>query len=740
MDDAAFSAQRAWIGRPQLRREDDALLRGQGRFVGDIALPGCLHVAFVRGQQRGRITRIDTTAAQTEPGVSGVFTAADLHLAGRSAVNKLVTELHPEPLTVLADGHIHAIGQPVIAVVANTAHAAAAAAETVVVQVEPNDTPPSGHYAQAWPGHLSDGEPITVRVQHARVAPSPMEPRGTLAAWDAASQLLTVWLPTQTPHRARSDLAAVLGLAESAIRVIAPDIGGAFGGKASIYPEDIFVAWAAHHLGATVRWKGSRAEDLLAATHGRGLLTEATLTVSPNGRMRGLRARVQAPLGHWMPFSAVVPGRNAARILPGPYDLDAVDVAVAGHPTGQAAMGIYRGAGRPEAAMLMERLVDEAARHLGMDPLAFRYLNILPPEALPCRRPTGEYLDSGDFPALLDRAAAESGYASRRREQQARRQGGEIVGIGIALYVEPCGAGWESARLTLLPDGSFAAATGSTAQGQGRETAFAQIVADALQVPPSHIAVIHGDTARTPPGIGALASRSTPVGGSALLVAAAALTERARPIAAGILGANDPAALTLERYGFTAPGSSRAASWPAIAAAAPHPLQVTERFETPGEAWSSGCCIAGIAIDPDTMAPRIEHITLVDDAGTVINPMLLAGQLMGGLAQGYGEAMLERIVYDPDGQLLTGSLMDYALPRAADMPPIRLASQPSRTPLNPLGAKGVGEAGCIGLPAAIVNAAIDALAPFGVRHLDMPLTAESIWRAAHGLPQREEPS
>lgn len=390
--------------------------------------------------------------------------------------------------------------------------------------------------------------------------------------------------------------------------------------------------------------------------------------------------------------------------------------------------------------MLMERLADAAARRLGMDPVAFRARNLVPPQVVPLRRPTGEVLDSGDLPALLARAVTESGYHALRRDQAHRRALGEIVGIGVALYVEPCGAGWESARVLLRPDGGFEAATGSTAQGQGRETAFAQILADALFTDPSHIVVRHGDTAQTPPGIGALASRSTAIGGSAMMLAGAALVARARPIAARLLGSNTPESVLHDGNGFSLPGRDRVVGWSDIAAEADAPLQVEERFETPGEAWSGGCCIAVVAIDPETFAPRAERITLVDDAGTVVNPLLVHGQLLGGIAQGLGEALLERIVYDDDGQLLTGSLMDYALPRADDMPPVHLASQPSPTPLNPLGAKGVGEAGCIGVPAAILNAAIDALAPFGVHDLTMPLTAERLWRAVQNRPDPGVPT
>ncbi len=739
MQDAAAAAMIAdgphasLLGQSLRRREDAALLRGAGRFLADIVMPDCREIVFVRGAEPGTLKRIRTEAARGMPGVIGIFTASDLALAGEAAVNPLAPALTVAPLPVLAGSRIGACGQPVGAVVARSLAEAMLAAEAVEVEIASGDASPPGGFAERW---ACDAMPqaavrAAVRLRHARLAAMPMEPRGALATWDTKTPLLVVWLQTQSPHRARDDLAAILGEPVRNVRVVAPDVGGAFGARASIGAEEVFTAWAARHLGGAVRWRGTRAEELLAGPHGRGLESEGELALAADGRMLGLRARVRAPMGHWMPYSAVVPGRNAARVLPGPYDVAALDIAAEGHATATAPMGIYRGAGRPEGAMLMERLVDAAARRLGMDPVALRRRNLLAPGQLPRTRATGT-LDSGDFPALLDRAVALSSYTALREAQALRRQAGEIVGIGVAMYVEPCGQGWESARIGLNSDGSFEVATGTTAQGQGRETAFAQIAASVLRCEPGQVRVRHGDTAATPDGIGALASRSTGIGGSALLRAAEALVERARPIAERALG--DGARLAAG--GFEGPAGFL--PWAALAARAPEPLSAELRFVAGGEAWSSGCCIAALRCDPDTLAATVEALTLVDDAGRVVNPMLVEGQLLGGIAQGLGEALRERVVYDAAGQLLTGSLMDYALPRADDMPPLQLASLATPTPLNPLGAKGVGEAGCIGVPAAVVNAAVDALSPFGVEHLNMPLTAESLWRARHGLPPREE--
>lgn len=736
----------AWIGRASRRVEDAALITGQGCFVGDLAPADCLHLEFFRSAYaRGQVAHIDVAAARAHPGVVAVFTAADVAGAGAAAVNPLIADLKPAPFTLLAGKSVEAVGQPVAAVIGTSAVAARDAAgciELVVEGAAPRTTAPeNAAYAQTWTSgdcaraFAEAAHVVRIDINYPQLAPMALEPRAALAAWDG--ELLTAWLPTQAPHRARIDLANVLGLPESQIRVIAPDVGGAFGGKASLYPEEAVVAWAARALQRPVKWSGSRSEDFLAATQGRGGRTEGALAVDAEGRVLALSARLAFPLGHWMPYSSVVPGRNAARILPGPYRIANVDIELVGYLTSSAGVGIYRGAGRPEACMLMERLMDRAAAALQMDPLELRRRNLIAPDAFPYKTATGETLDSGDYPALIGKAAQQASYADLCRARTRRRKRGEIVGVGSAIYVEPCGQGWESARIGLAENGTVAVASGSSAQGQGRETAYAQIVCDVLKTPFDAVRVMHGDTRTTPAGIGALASRGTPIGGSAVLVAAKSFLGKAAAVARELLGCDDE---PVPVHGGLAwkKGDGRCASWAEIARRA-HArgidladrlaLTTTEVYHAPGEAWSSGCCIAVVSVDADTGELTVEQVTWIDDAGTVINPMLVEGQLRGGFAQGVGAVLSEHIVYDDDGQLLTASLMDYGIPRARDIPALALGKLTVTSPANALGAKGVGEAGCIGPPAAIVNAAIDALSPFGVTHLDIPLTSETIWRA-----------
>ena len=717
----------------------------------------CLHLEFLRSAQpRGVITAIDVEAARAGPDVVAVFTHRDLAIAAPAGVNPLVTEIRPPPFTVLAEGSVGAVGQPIAAVVARTPLAARDACERIEVNVEPlpslGDGPDTHVIADRWASGRLDqafaeaAHVVSIRIEHSRLAPMSLEPRAALADWSEAEGALTIWLPIQTPHRARSDLANMLDLPEASIRVIAPDVGGAFGGKASIYPEDVMVAWAARALRRPVKWCAARGEDFQAATQGRGACTSGELAVAADGRALGLRAQLEFPLGHWLPFSAAVPGRNAGRILPGPYRIDAVNIDLAGRLTSTAAVGIYRGAGRPEACMLMERLMDRAAAATGLDPAAIRLRNLIPPESFPYATPTGETFDSGDYPALVARACELADYPRLCRDRDRRRRRREIVGVGIAVYVEPCGSGWESGRVSLASDGKIIAATGSSSQGQGRETAYAQIVCDVLRVAAEQIVVIHGDTGETPAGIGALASRSTAIGGSALKLAAARFLERARLVAATV--ADVPAdSLDPVGGGFADAAGTLCVSWPMLAQQAfadsisvvdGRALVTTETYHAAGEAWSSGCCIAGVSVEADTGEVKIEKLAWVDDAGVVVNPMLVHGQLVGGMAQGIGEALMEQMVYDPDGQLVTGSLMDYAVPRGTDVPPVIIDKIETVSPANALGAKGVGEAGCIGVPAAVVNAVVDALSPYGISHLDMPLTSEKIWRALKsGNPRRE---
>lgn len=686
-----------------MRREDDALLRGAGRFVADDVPGDALALVFLRSDRATRrLQDVACAAARAMPGVVAILTADDIVLARAPSVNPLAPPRALPRFEPLARDSVHAVGQPVAAVVATSEALAQDAAEAIMVAYGEPVAFGATAFAQTWTT-VDDrprpaGDRVRLSLLQPRVAAMPLEPRGALAIWRDGR--LTLRLPTQSPSRARDELAALFGLDRGQVRVIAGDVGGAFGAKASLHPEDIVCAAAALRLGRPVHWRGSRAEDLLSGTHGRGGAIEAELSLGPDGMPAALRARIVYPLGHWLPYSAMVPALNCARILPGPYAITAVDIATEGRTDPAPAMGIYRGAGRPEACMVMERLMDMAAARLGRDPLAYRRAAAL--QRLPHATPTGEMLDSGDLPRLLDLLASRADYDGERARVAARRAAGEVVGLGIALYVEPAGKGWEAARATLLDGGRVRIATGTPSQGQGRATSFATLAARALTLDAGDIDIVFGDTQTAPDGIGALASRSTAIGGSAVLAACAALD--AERVAAGV---DSLAALARLRPGLT----------------------VERRFDCPDQAWASGACLARVAIDRDTGATRVERLWWVEDSGTIVSPVLAEGQLVGGIAQGLGEALLERIVLDADGQLLTGSLMDYAMPRARDIPPVDIVHAPTPSPTNPLGAKGVGETGTIGAPAAIANAVMDALRSFGISHLDPPYAPETLWRA-----------
>ena len=716
--DAIAADQRRWIGKSRLRTEDDALLRGRGTYVGDVKPGGCLHAAFVRSPfARARLVGLDVSRAQRMPGVRLVLTGAMLEGMASLPVNPIVDGIRAFTSPILALDRVNHVGAPIALVVADDAWIARDAVEAVELDCEALEPCVDTIGARdgepllaGWPDNLAfekrwrSGDVdaamsaahrvVEARIECPRVAPVALEPRAVVA--DASDGRLTVWLSSQSPHRAREHLAQMLGVPIERVRTIAPDVGGAFGGKASLYPEEVAVACAALRLRRPVSWVATRNEDMVSASHGRGGRIEASAAFDVNGKLLALRAALDFPLGSWATFSAVVPAINAARILPGPYRIDAVDIATRGYVTNTATVGIYRGAGRPEAALLMERLMDAAARALVVDPVEIRRRNLIAASAMPYRTPTGQTFDSGRYAKLLERACRD--YEALRHEQQRRRDAGEIVGIGINLYVEPCGAGWESARITRQPDGRFVVASGSSAQGQGHRTAYAQIAASVLGVPIDRVDVIGGDSATAPRGIGALASRSMAIGGSAVKLAAEQMLEKST-------GPDDDGRQVVVDVVYTAAA----------------------------EAWSAGCCVAVMAIDRETGVPTIERVIWVDDAGVVINPLLAEGQLVGGFAQGLGTALMERIHYDGDGQITTGTLLDYAIPRADDIPSFVLESLPTITTANVLGAKGVGESGCIAAPAAILNAALDALAPHGVRKLDLPLTSETLWRALNSM-------
>ena len=672
-------------------------LRGEGQFVADVALSNPLHVSFVRSAvPQGALGDLDVADALETPGVVAVHRGCDVRHLGALSVNPVIPLPHPPAFPILAEGAVTWLGQAIAGVLAESPHAAQDGAEALWVDIEEGPSTdraplaskswrtgdPSQAFAQA--AHV-----VEVGVRHPRLAPTPLEPRAIAVEW--AEGQLTIWLSSQTPHRARSELARILGVNAAILRVIAPDVGGAFGMKASLYPEEVFAVWAALRHKRSVRWCATRGEDFLSATHGRGLTTRGRLALAADGTFLALEARVVAPQGAWIPNSGLVPAWNAARILPGGYDIPTVDIRTEAMPDALAPMGIYRGAGRPEAACLMERLVDEAARVTGLDPVTVRARNVHGSGTLPTRTATGNLLDSGDYPAALRDGVRAADYPALIAERARKRDAGRLSGLGVAFYLEPSGEGFETARVTWT-DTAVEVASGSSSQGHGRETAYAQIASDILEVSPDDVVVVQGDTARCPAGIGAVASRGTAIGGSAVFVACERL--RARHLNGEAL-----------------------------------PLSEEVRYENEGQAWGYGVTVIAVDVDRETGTATITSATSFDDAGCVINPAFVEGQIRGGFAQGLGEAMMEQVIYDESGQLLTGSLMDYALPRASDMPSLRIEASKHPSPLNALGAKGVGEAGTIGAPAAILNAVIDAVSPLGITQLDMPLTPCKLWTA-----------
>ncbi|HEU5322763.1 MAG TPA: molybdopterin cofactor-binding domain-containing protein, partial [Methylomirabilota bacterium] len=507
--------------------------------------------------------------------------------------------------------------------------------------------------------------------------------RTVVASYDGVGEELTLWVSCQSPFRIRGEVARLLGLHESQVRVIAPDVGGGFGVKTGPYREEVLLAWLAVRLGRPLRWVATRREDFETTNHARGSVCESELALDADGRILALRARIVSPLGAAAMFAAPGSPWNHVRCLPGAYLVPSCDITVDGALTNTAPVSAYRGAGRPEASFVIERLMDTAARALKLDPAEVRRRNLIPPDRFPFRTITGQVYDSGDYPQALERALATAKYRELRRAQEVRRGRGEVVGVGLASYVEPCALGWESGSVKVERSGRVTAITGSSAHGQGHETTFAQVVADALSVTPEDVTVVHGDTRRDPEGFGTHGSRSTALGGGALVEAAVVVRDKGRRIAAKLLeaGADD---VVSGPGGFHVIGApQRRIAWRDVATVAyaggaglpageAPGLESSSYFQPEGEAWSFGAVVATVAIERETGRLAIESLVWVDDAGTIINPLLAEGQLHGGLAQGLGQALMEQIVYDERGQLLTATLMDYAIPRADEVSPVTI--------------------------------------------------------------------
>ncbi len=751
------------LGHPVRRVEDPDLVTGTSRYVDDIPVDGALYAVFVRSTlAHGRVAAIDAVRARDMPGVAGVFTAADVDLA--PIASGATSEAFARP--ILASEVVRFVGEPLAVVLAETREQAADAAEAVLVDYEPLPTvidPERAMEAGApllFPKHGSnaslesefgDSDPLAGaevvargRFVNQRLAPVPMETNAALAVPDAESGGLTMWVSCQAPHYLRSGLAEPLGLQESQLRIIAPAVGGGFGAKIEVSPEHILVGALALHLGRPVRWMETRSESMTAMVHGRAQIQHVEIGAKKDGTITGVKVRLIGDGGAYPGQGAYLPGLTQL-MLSGVYRIPAVAASLAFVATNATPVNAYRGAGRPEAAALIERAVDLLAGELGMDPVEVRRKNLIPKDAFPYTTATGAHYDVGDYERALDEALRLADYEGLRREQGERRRRGDLhqLGIGISCYVEitALALGNEFGAVEVHPDGRLTVLTGTSPHGQGHATAFAQIVAEMLKVPFDAVTVVHSDTALVPRGEGTMGSRSAQVGGSAVLRATEGVLERARRLAAHLLeaGVDDVVLFDDGRIGI-AGAPDRALSWSELAEAASDPSRVPEGME-PGLAakgdfsqsadgtFPFGAHVAVVEVDTQTGRTRLIRHVAVDDCGRILNPLLVEGQVHGGLAQGIAQALYEEVLYDEDGNPLTSSLMNYEIPSAAEFPLFETAHTETPTPLNPLGAKGIGESATIGSTPAVQNAVIDAVSHLGVRHIDMPLTPERVWRA-----------
>jgi carbon-monoxide dehydrogenase large subunit len=740
--------------RQLLRIEDDALLAGAGDFADDGALDGELHGAMLRSPHAHALVRqIDVVAARGCPGVVAIYTARDLAADGVGAVPFMPLFKRPDgsPMTAparhaLQGERVRFVGDPVAFVVAQSRESARDAAEAIEVDYEAlpatTDARDAGAELAAgaqWGDRAATdaafaraSRVVSLELRNQRLSAAPLEPRACRAAVGADGRL-TLHCGTQNPAVTRKLLAEdVLKVPQRDVRVRVGDIGGSFSVKSYLYPEDILIAYAARKLGRPVRWRSERGEAFLSDAQGRDHWTRAELALDPAGRFLALRVETLANMGAYLtPTSAIIPLVAYTRVPTNTYDIPAAHIGVRAVLTNTVPVLAHRGAGRPEAIYLIERLVDCAAREIGADPLELRRRNLVPVTRIPYRNAIGETYDSGDFPRLLERATAlaDAGRDERRESAAAR---GRIVGRGVASYVEWTGGASPTEPVEIRVDtaGGVELLTGTQAMGQGLATCYVQLAAARLGLPPRSIRVVQGDTDRFVGG-GSIGSRSLFTGGSALVSAADALVEAARGLAAEALEAA-PADLEYREGAFRVKGTDRSVALAALAARQPDQRissMVTHKVD--GASWPNGCHVCEVELDPETGEVAIARYVALDDVGTVVNAAIVEGQLHGGIAHGAGQALFEEIRFDREsGQLLSGSFMDYALPRASDLPPLE-ASTDETTPCrnNRLGAKGAGEAGAIAAPAAIANAVMDALACAGVRHLDMPLTPERVWRA-----------
>ena len=776
------------VGQRIKRREDPRLIQGRATYVDDVKIAGMQHMALKRSDvAHARIRSIDTSAAEAMEGVEAVFTGAQL--AEFVKPMPIGTPFpSPEHRAVAVDVVRYA-GEPIAVVVARDRYVARDAADAITVEydtlpvvVDPElamtGQPTVIH--EAFPNNIAlplvpsgtglsaDGKTaddsaldsafakaevvISQRMMNHRLVPSPIEPRGVVAHYEPGKDMLTIWSSTQNPHILRTMIAGMTGLGEHQVRSIAPEVGGGFGAKINIYGEEYLASCISKRLGLPVKWTEDRSEAFVATTHGRDIIGYVELAATRDGKVTGLKLRLVADIGAYnMLLTAAIPTLTML-MASATYDIPAVRATLTEVFTNKTPTDAYRGAGRPEATYFVERAMDMLAQELKMDPAELRRRNFIPADRFPFTTQTGAIYDSGDYAKALDAALTGADWPRLKAERDAAKAQGRLVGLGLAMYVEVCGigpssslptGGWEHAHVTIERDGRITATTGSSPHGQGNETTFAQMLADQFGVPLDHISILHGDTAVVRQGIGTFGSRSQAVGGTALHMAGTKVKAKMAKFAASLLEAHEDD-LVFQGGTVTVKGAPVASlNFQHVAAFAYLPVPLPQGIEEPGlsadayfeppnNTYPFGCHISLLEIDRDTGEPRLLKMVAADDAGNLINPLIVEGQIHGGLAQGIGQALIEEAVYNDDGQLLTGSFMDYALPRATDFPRFELHSTVTPTPINPLGAKGVGEAGTLGSTPSVVNAAVDALSEFGVKHVDMRLRPEKLWRIIHG--------
>ncbi|MFC4452554.1 xanthine dehydrogenase family protein molybdopterin-binding subunit [Deinococcus sonorensis] len=774
-----------FMGKAIKRVEDPRFLTGTGHYTDDINLHGQLHAAMLRSPYaHAKIGAIDASAALAVKGVRAVLTGQDLADAGVGSIPTgwLLPDLKVPPHPAIAHGEVNYVGDIVAVVIADTRAIAEDAVALIDVDLQPLPAVSLGSQALAdgavevhpeAPGnvafqwqigdkdatdaHFAQADRVvTLKLRNHRLVPNAIEPRASLAQYQAAGDEYTLWTTSQNPHIHRLLLAAfVLGIPENKLRVISPDVGGGFGSKIFQYPEEVIVLFAAKRLKRPVKWSARRSEAFVTDMQGRDHESEAELALMNDGRMMGLRVKTIANLGAYLTtFAPAVPTYLYGTLLNGVYKFPAIHAEVTGVFTNTVPVDAYRGAGRPEATYLLERIVSKAAAELGLDASEIRRRNFIQPDEFPYQTPVALVYDSGNYEPALDKALGMVNYTQLRQEQaEGRRTGQKYIGIGFSTYLEACGlapsalvgqlgaqAGqWESAVVRVMPTGKVEVLTGSHSHGQGHETTFAQIVAEELQIPMEDVSIIHGDTGKMPFGWGTYGSRSAAVGGSALKMALGKVKAKATKIAAHLLEA---APEDVEQVD----GSFRVKGVPeggksffdvALMAHLAHNfpegmepgLEEQYMYDPKNFVYPFGTHIAVVEVDADTGKVKLRQYVAVDDCGPIINPMIAEGQVHGGIAQGYGQAVLEETVYDEDGNLLSGTFMEYAMPRAEDMVQIQVGHTVTPSPHNPLGVKGIGEAGTISSTAAVANAVVDALEAFGIHHLDMPYTPEKVWRA-----------